>query len=140
MIPIAGQMPLAVDDFNAVPVAVSRRPLRHGHLCRQGAWIAVPGWQVIFQAEDPVGLLIQSRQLPNYPPMLLTRQVLVIVDRTKRQWDADSYFLIADGESLTLTWQPQPIDVKILGKIILILRPKRILDEDYNRELWQIDE
>jgi hypothetical protein len=140
VIPIAGQMPLAVDDFNAVPVAVPEDPFGMVTFAGSGAWIAVPGWQVIFQAEDPVGLLIQSRQLPNYPPDAANETVLVIVDRTKRQWDADSYFLIADGESLTLTWQPQPIDVKILGKIILILRPKRILDEDYNRELWQIDE
>jgi hypothetical protein len=27
-----------------------------------------------------------------------------------------------------------------LGKLTLILRPKKVLDESYNKELWQIDE
>jgi hypothetical protein len=58
----------------------------------------------------------------------------------KRQMGCRQLFSIADHESLTLIWQAQPLDAKILGKIILILRPKRILDEDYNRELWQLDE
>ena len=140
IIPIAGQMPLGVDDFNAVPVAVPEEPFGMVAFSGQGAWIAVPGWQVIFQAEDPVGLLTQSRQLPNYPADAADEPVLVIVDRSQRQWNADSYFLIADSDTLSLIWQPDPIDTKILGKIILILRPKRILDEDYNRELWQLDE
>ena len=140
IIPIVGQMPLAVDDFSAVPVAVPEEPFGMVTFSGQGAWIAVPGWQVIFQAEDPVGLLTQSRQLPTYPIDAADEQVLVVVDRARREWDADSYFLVADSDALSLIWQPDPIDTKILGKIILILRPKRILDEDYNRELWQLDE
>ncbi len=140
IIPIAGQMSLGVRDFNAVPVAVPEDPFGMVTFSGQGAWIAVPGWQVIFQAEDPVGLLTSSRQVPNYPVDAAEETVLVIVDRHQRDWDADSYFVIAENDSLSLTWQPDPIDAKILGKIILILRPKRVLDEAYNRELWQIDE
>jgi len=140
IIPIAGQMPLAVDDFNAVPVAVPEEPFGLVTFAGQGAWIAVPGWQVIFQAEDPVGVLIQSRQLPNYPIDGANEQVLVVIDRAQREWAADSYFVIAENNTLRLTWQPDPIEAKILGKIILILRPKRILDEAYNQELWQLDE
>jgi hypothetical protein len=140
IIPIAGQLPLSVDDFNAVPVAVPEEPFGMVAFAGQGAWIAVPGWQVVFQAEDPVGVLVQSRQLPNYPVDAANEQVLVIIDRTKREWNADSYFAIADNQELSLIWQPDPIDTKILGRIILILRPKRILDEAYNQELWQLDE
>jgi hypothetical protein len=140
VIPVVGQMPLTVDDLKAVPVAVPQDPFGMVTFSGQGAWIAVPGWQVIFQAEDPVGLLTQSRQLPNYPVDAADEAVLVIVDRSQRAWDADSYFVIAENDTLSLTWQPDPIAAKILGKIILILRPKRILDEAYNQELWQIDE
>jgi hypothetical protein len=66
--------------------------------------------------------------------------VLVVVDRGDRDWIDDSYFLTAENEQLTLTWSPSPLETPILGKVILILRPKRVLDEDYNRELWQLDE
>ena len=98
IIPIAGQMPLAVDDFNAVPVAVPEEPFGLVTFAGQGAWIAVPGWQVIFQAEDPVGVLIQSRQLPNYPIDGANEQVLVVIDRAQREWAADSYFVIAEKQ------------------------------------------
>jgi hypothetical protein len=140
IIPVAGAMPLQVEDFNAVPVAEPADPFGMVAFSGTGAWVAVPGWQVIFQAEDPVGLLIQARQLPNYPAEGADEQVLVIVERTQRDWNADSYFLVADGDQLAITWQLEPVEAKILGKIVLILRPKRILDEDYNRELWQLDE
>lgn len=140
IIPMAGQMPLSLTDLKAAPMAMPEEPFGMVTCSGAGAWVAVPGWQVIFLAEDPVGLLTQSRQLPNYPADAANELVLVIVDRAKREWDADSYFLMADEEQLSFVWHSEPITAKIQGKIILILRPKRILDEDYNRELWQIDE
>ncbi|MGB3201074.1 MAG: RuBisCO accumulation factor 1 [Nodosilinea sp.] len=140
VIPVVGQMPLTVDDLKAVPVVVPEEPFSMVIASGASAWIAVPGWQVIFRAEDPVGLLVQSRQLPNYPADAPNETVLVVVDRSDRTWDDDGYFLTAEGDHLTLTWSPSPIESPILGKIILILRPKRVLDENYNRELWQLDE
>ena len=96
IIPIAGQMPLAVDDFNAVPVAVPEEPFWPGHLCRAGSLDCRPRLAgSFFQAEDPVGVLIQSRQLPNYPIDGANEQVLVVIDRAQREWAADSYFVIA---------------------------------------------
>jgi hypothetical protein len=140
VIPVVGQMPLAIDDLKAVPVVVPKEPFSMVSASGASAWVAVPGWQVIFRAEDPVGLLTQSRSLPNYPGDAADETVLVVVDRSDRTWDDDGYFLTAEADQLTLTWSPSPIETPILGKIILILRPKRILDENYNRELWQLDE
>ncbi len=140
MIPVVGQMPLTVADLKAVPVALAEQPFGLVRSTGAGAWIAVPGWQVIFRAEDPVGLLTQARQLPNYPAEAADEPVLVVVDRAERTWSDDGYFLTAENEHLTLSWTPDPPDSPILGQVILILRPKRILDEDYNREPWQLDE
>ncbi|WP_017299647.1 RuBisCO accumulation factor 1 [Nodosilinea nodulosa] len=140
MIPVVGQMPLTVDDLKAVPVVVAEEPFSMVSATGASAWIAVPGWQVIFRAEDPVGVLTQARQLPNYPADAADEAVLVVVDRSDRTWDDEGYFLTAEGDSLTLVWSPSPLETPILGKIILILRPKRVLDENYNRELWQLDE
>ncbi|MGF1570408.1 MAG: RuBisCO accumulation factor 1 [Nodosilinea sp.] len=140
MIPVVGQMPLTVDDLQAVPLTVPTEPFGMVRFEGTGAWVAVPGWQVIFRAEDPVGLLTQARQLPHYPGEATDEPVLVIVDRAEREWSEDSYFLTAAEDQLVMDWQPSPIEAPILGKIVLILRPKRVLDEDYNRELWQMDE
>ncbi|MBE9112457.1 hypothetical protein IQ273_23985, partial [Nodosilinea sp. LEGE 07298] len=140
VIPVVGQMPLAIDDLKAVPVVVPKEPFSMVSASGASAWVAVPGWQVIFRAEDPVGLLAQSRSLPNYPGDAADETVLVVVDRSDRTWDDDGYFLTAEADQLTLAWSSSPIETPILGKIILILRPKRILDENYNRELWQLDE
>ncbi|MGB5973744.1 MAG: RuBisCO accumulation factor 1 [Nodosilinea sp.] len=140
VIPVVGQMPLTVDDLRAVPVVVPEDPFSMVTASGASAWIAVPGWQVIFRAEDPVGLLTQARQLPNYPPEAADEAVLMVVDRGDRIWSDDGYFLTADESQLTLAWSFSPLETPILGKIILILRPKRILDENYNRELWQLDE
>ncbi|MBE9137923.1 hypothetical protein IQ254_12085 [Nodosilinea sp. LEGE 07088] len=140
MIPVVGQMPLTVDDLKAVPVVVAEDPFGMVSTTGASAWIAVPGWQVIFRAEDPVGLLTQSRQLPNYPIDAADELLFVVVDRSDRTWDDDGYFLTATADQLTVVWSTSPLDTPVLGKVILILRPKRILDEDYNRELWQIDE
>jgi hypothetical protein len=140
MIPVVGQMPLSVDDLKAVPVAMPEEPFGLVKFSGTGAMIAVPRWQVIFRAEDPVGILTQARQLPNYPGEAADEAVLVVIDRCDRTWSNDGYFLTAQDEHLALTWSPVLLENPILGKVILILRPKRILDEDYNRELWQLDE
>ncbi len=140
IIPVVGQMPLTIDDLKAVPVAVPENPFGMVTFSGTGAWIAVPGWQVIFQSEDPVGLLTRARQLPNYPAEAADEPVLLVVDRANREWQDDGYFLVAQAEQLTMHWSPSPIDAPILGKVVLILRPKRILDEDYNRQPWQLDE
>ncbi len=140
LIPVVGQLPLTVDDLKMVPVVVAEEPFGMVSATGTSAWVAVPGWQVIFRAEDPVGVLTQARQLPNYPSDGPDETVLAVVDRSDRTWDDDGYFLTATGDQLTLVWSPTPLETPVLGKMVLILRPKRILDENYNRELWQIDE
>lgn len=140
VIPVVGQLPLTVDDLKAVPVSLPEDPFGLVKATGPSAWAAVPGWQVIFRAEDPVGLLAQSSQLPNLPADSPNEAVLVVVDRADRTWHDESYFLVEENENLGLGWFDQSPEVALLGRVILVLRPKRILDEDYNRELWQLEE
>ncbi|MFM7324739.1 MAG: RuBisCO accumulation factor 1, partial [Nodosilinea sp.] len=98
VIPVVGNMPLTVEDLQAVPLALPQEPFGLVSFSGVGAWLAVPGWQVIFRAEDPVGLLTQTHQLPNYPPEAADEPVLVVVDRSERQWRDDSYFLVAEAD------------------------------------------
>lgn len=140
VIPLAGELPLSTDDFQAVPVIVPEEPF--GIVKSQGpaAWTPIPGWQVILQAEDPVGILAKPRQLPNVQNPDNPETVLLVIDRAQREWDADSYFLVNRGGTVAVEWLSEKPDVKLLGRLLVVMRPKRILDENYTRELMQFEE
>lgn len=140
IIPVAGKFPLATTDFTAVPVTIPEEPFSIVKFEGTGAWAPIPGWQVILQAEDPVGIVAQVRHLPNVQDPNSEEPVLLVVDRAQRGWDADSYFVVDQAESLSVQWFADMPDQKLLGKLILVMLPKRILDENYTRELWQFEE
>ena len=139
IIPVAGQFPLPVEDYNAVPVSVPEAPFGIVKFSGTGAWAPVPGWQVILQAEDPIALLGQSDQLPKRANDQV-EPVLIVADRSQREWNADSYFLFDHAGTLQMKWFEEAPQSPLLGRIILILRPKRILDENVTMELWHVDE
>ena len=139
IIPIAGQMPVTVADFKAVPVTLAEDPFGVVKFSGTGAWAPLPGWQVIMQAEDPVGLLTTSDRLPNRLDDI-REPVLVVLDRAQRSWNNASYFAIAADDILDLQWFDAEPSQPLLGRVILILKPKKILDEDYAQELWQVEE
>jgi hypothetical protein len=45
----------------------------------------------------------------------------------------------AEGE-LDIQWYPEEPKDKILGRVLLVVRPKRIFDEEAIKELWSMDE
>jgi Rubisco Assembly chaperone C-terminal domain len=101
--------------------------------------VSLPSWQVVLGAEDPVLLLADSTDLPSSADTV-AEEVLVMVDRSQRQWDEDSHFVVDQGGQLQVAWFEVAPTAQILGKVVLVLRPNKVLDEDYNKELWQIDE
>lgn len=140
ILPVVGEMPLTVEDIKAVPLTLSEDPFGMVKFSGTGAWMAVPGWQVILQAEDPVAILAQLNQLPNVPEDTPAEPVLAIADRSQREWVADSYFVVDRDGQVEIAWFEETPDAPLLGRLILVMRPKRILDENYTRELWQVDE
>jgi hypothetical protein len=140
LIPVAGALPLTAEALQAVPVMVPEEPFGIVKFSGEGAWAPIPGWQVILQAEDPVGVLAEVRQLPNVSRPDSQEQVLLVIDRAYRQWDDQNYFLLDDGETVAIAWSETPPDRKVLGRLVLVLRPKRILDENYTQELYQFEE
>ncbi len=139
MIPVVGQLPLTKADLQAVPLVEETAPFGIVHFSGTAAWVPVPGWQVIRLAEDPVALLTDSEALPK--PLSGKRdQVLVVLDRAQRQWQDDAYFLVEQAGQLELQWFPQAPEQGLLGRVIVIVRPKKILDENYTHDPWQIDE
>ncbi|GAB4151910.1 MAG: hypothetical protein Fur0046_31390 [Cyanobacteria bacterium J069] len=139
VIPVAGRLPLSRAHLQAVPILQEEEPFGIVKFSGTGAWVPVPGWQVILASEDPVALMTDSDQLPNAPEGD-AEVVLVILDRAQRQWDEFSYFVVDQDGQLDIQWFDQPPAKLILGRVVLIMRPKRVLDEGFNKELWQLEE
>ncbi len=140
ILPVIGVMPLTKTDFQAPPLYDVEEPFGLVRFTGSGAYVAVPGYQVIRNASDPIAFLTDSDKLPTRLPGT-QEQVLIVIDRADRTWKEDSYFAIADAEDqLQLNWFENPPEVQILGRVILLLRPKKVLDEAYTKELWQFEE
>ena len=139
IIPVVGQLPLTSADLQAVPLVEETGEFRLVKFAGEQAWVPLPGWQVMLSAEDPVAILCNSDRLPNQSNST-PEPVLVIVDRSKRQWDANSYFMIEQSGQLEFQWFETLTDLPLLGQVIVVVRPKRILDEELVKDSWQIDE
>ncbi len=140
VIPVIGLMPLTKADFQAPPLYDCEEPFGLVRFSGNGAYIAVPGYSVIRNCSDPIAFLMEANQLPTRLPGS-SEQVLIVVDRANRDWKSDTYFVVANAEDqLELNWFEAPPETQILGRVILLLRPKKVLDESYTKELMQFEE
>ncbi len=139
IVPVVGELPLTPNDLKAVPLTTEIEPFRMVKFSGEQAWVPLPGWQVLLAAEDPIVMLSDSDRLPkqthNQPG-----KVLLVVDRAQRQWDASNYFIVDNSGEIDIQWFETEPEIPLLGRIIIILRPKRILDEEITKDSWQIDE
>jgi hypothetical protein len=139
IIPVAGTLPLKLADLQGVSPLEEVQPFRLVQFSREVTCIPIPGWQAVLKAKDPVAIFGQSGELPNYS-LSKSEDVAIVVDRRSRQWDVNSYFLVNNEGNLEIQWFPEAPDREILGQIVVILRPKRILDENNITEPWQMDD
>ena len=139
VLPVVGEMPLTPDNLQTVPLVEETGPFRMVKFAGEQVWVPLPGWQIVLNAEDPVVILCNSDLLPS--KLTTTREpVLVVVDRSQRQWDANSYFVVDQSGQIEFQWFETEPDVPLLGRIIVVVRPKKILDEEVTKDAWQIDE
>lgn len=139
MIPVVGELPLTLADLRAVPLLEAAGKFNVMKFAGEQAWVALPGWQILRAAEDPVGILCSSDRFPRTNQTAI-EPVLVIIDRAQRQWDALSYFAIEDNTKIDFQWFEGQPEIPLHGKIIIIVRPKTVLDEEFNKDVWQIEE
>jgi len=141
IIPVAGKLPISKADFMAVPMTDELGKFRLVKFSGTGVWVAIPSWKVILEAEDAIALITDSEYLiPDSAP----EEILVICDRAQRQWQPDSYFLIEElveqQSKLRFQWFAEPPSIPLLGRMILVLRPRKVLDEDFRKDLWELEE
>lgn len=139
VVPVVGQMPLTPADLEAVPLIEETGSFRMVKFAGEQAWVPLPGWQIVLNAQDPVAILCDSDRLPtqtNTAP----EPVLVVVDRSQQQWDANSYFVVEHSGQIEFQWFETETELRLLGRVIVVVRPKKILDEEVTKDAWQIDE
>lgn len=142
VVPVVGRLPLHPSDLKAVPLLDEQGAFRLVTFQGEGAWVAIPGWQVVVAAEDPIALLAPPEQLPLPPTATIAPQteLLVICDRAQRQWDPHSYFLVAQDDQIQVQWQDADPQQPILGRVLIVLRPKATIAEPLDQDPWHIDE
>jgi hypothetical protein len=139
IIPFAGTFPLTKQDIESVGAIAAREPFRIIEINGGGSFVPIPGWQAILAASDPIAFLMESDRLPKPLPGK-PEPVIIVVDRQAKQWNDNSYFLVEAKENLELQWFAEEPNLPILGQVIVVLRPKKILDENNLTEPWQMDD
>ncbi|MGC9502444.1 RuBisCO accumulation factor 1 [Baaleninema sp.] len=139
IVPVAGELPLPASEVETLSQVRSIEPFSLSTVPPDSACVPVPGWQVVRAAADPVTVFTRSTDLPN-APQGRSEPVLVVVDRAVREWNVNSYFLVDGGDTAEIGWFDEAPTEKILGQVVLILRPKRILDEGNLIQPWQMDD
>ncbi|NEZ59625.1 RuBisCO accumulation factor 1 [Adonisia turfae] len=141
VVPMVGQWPMSADVFQAVPKMEPEGAFGVVKSAGEQAWVPVPGWQVVLTAQDAIAFLMPFNELPNQADSTVSETVLILVDRQQQAWDDSSYFLVSDDSGqLAIRWFDTDPGMPLLGRVIVIVRPKKVLDEAYTQELWQIDE
>ncbi len=138
IVPVAGTLPLKKADLDVSQVELSE-PWKMISISGGGSFIPLPGWQAILTAENPVVILTNSDSLPKTLGGK-SEEVLVVIDKSQTIWDVNSYFVVEKDNTLTIEWFEESPSLDLLGKVILILRPKKILDENNITEPWQMDD
>ncbi len=139
ILPLVGKLPLPSEIFKAVPILAEEGPFKYVKFSGEGAWITLPGWQVLRTAADPIALLCDSDRLP-FPPDQASEEVVIVIDRAQRDWNRENYFVLDAEGQLDVQWFAEAPNEPLLGRLVLVIRPKRILDEEATKELWQLDE
>lgn len=139
VIPVIGQWPLTTEDLANIPFLDREGEFQLVRHDGASAWFAIPGWNVITNAEDPIAFLAKSDQLNLDIPDPI-ENVIVVINRAQRQWSSDHYFLSEEQGQLITQWFAEEPNSKILGQILLIMRPQKVNTELENDDLWHIDE
>ena len=138
IIPLAGSYPITKQEIAVVDRVEIQQPF--GNIkANSGTYVPIPGWQVVLKAEDPVGYLCPSDLLPKFLGGKV-EEVLVILDRANTDWDVNSYVVVEIAGRLELRWFETEPEEPIIGQLVLILRPKKILDEGNITQPWQMDD
>jgi Rubisco Assembly chaperone C-terminal domain/Rubisco accumulation factor 1 alpha helical domain/Rubisco accumulation factor 1 helix turn helix domain len=135
-VPVAGKLPLAATVLSEIPVS---QAIGAFSMVRTtwNQWVGLPGWQAVVGARDPVVLFAVNRDL--VPDADQREELLILVDRASRDWDQYKYFALEREGQVAIEWSATAPPEPILGQVVLVLRPKRLLATGDSDDRWQIE-
>jgi hypothetical protein len=138
IVPLVGTYPINAQQAAKIKQVEVQQPF--GNITAQdGSYVPVPGWQAVLKAQDPITYFCQSDRLPKSLSGKI-EEVLVMLDRANTTWNVNNYFVVEAAGKLEISWSEiEPLE-PIVGQLVLILRPKKILDEGNLTQPWQMDD
>jgi len=139
LVPVLASLKASVDEMAACPQVEATEPFGVVEVKSPGSWVALPGWQGLLNAESPVAIVATGEDIPS-SKVPAQEAVLMVVDRAQTEWQATSYFLISGEAGLEIVWFEAPPNVELLGRLIVVLRPKKVIDEEAIAISWDVNE
>ncbi len=134
---VAGKLPIASQVLTDSPTAQILNAF--GVVSPTGKhWVGLPGWQTVSAAINPVVVFIVNREL--IPDAETAEELLVLIDRAVTDWDEYKYFAVDRAGQVAVEWFSSAPTEPILGQVVLVLRPKRLLTTGNQHDLWQTEE
>ncbi len=138
-IPVAGVFPIDSSILAEVPRVAATGSFQIVKNNWAGGWVTFPGWGVLCKAEDPIAVIGDLEHLPlkisNQSP-----ETIVILDRSATEWDEFNYFAIDRDGKLAIEWFDSQPTIPLLAKLVLIIHPKRPIDPDNPKDLWELED
>jgi Rubisco Assembly chaperone C-terminal domain/Rubisco accumulation factor 1 alpha helical domain/Rubisco accumulation factor 1 helix turn helix domain len=136
-LPVAGKLPLETTVLADIPQV---QPIGAFGVLRTtwSQWVGIPGWQAVRGAADPVVIFAANQDL--LPDADAEEELLVLIDRAATDWDEFKYLAIDRAGQIGIEWCPEAPNETILGQVVLVLRPKRMLTSGNPNDLWQLEE
>lgn len=106
------------------------------------SWVVLPGWEPLIDAKAPVVLWFSDGNvLPwKVPKTDRNESVLVVVDKTRTEIDAESCFLVASADNSLSIQRGSAISASagsVLGMAILVVRPPKPENEEPDMIDWE---
>jgi Rubisco accumulation factor 1 alpha helical domain/Rubisco Assembly chaperone C-terminal domain/Rubisco accumulation factor 1 helix turn helix domain len=136
-LPVAGKLPLTTAAVAEIPPAtvVGAFSLVSTTWNR---WVGLPGWQTVTGAIDPIVLFTANHALIQDADA--TEELLMLIDRGIQEWDEFKYLAIDRAGEVVIEWFETAPTEPIIGQLLLVLRPKRMLTTGNRHDLWQSEE
>ncbi|MBL1209157.1 RuBisCO accumulation factor 1 [Geminocystis sp. GBBB08] len=139
ILPVVGTFPLTAKDLENVPIFESIEPFGQINIKQNTQIVSIPHWQVILTAKHPAVIFCRSEDLPKQTSTK-SEELLVVVDLSIKDWNSNNYWLIEEDQKLKFNWFESAPNYNILGQLLIIVKPKKILDEDNLAQPWQMDD
>jgi hypothetical protein len=136
-LPVAGKLPLKAADVAAIPRATAVGAFSLVNTTWQ-RWVGLPGWQMVISAIDPIVVFQVNQNL--IKDAEAEEELLMLIDRGITEWNDFKYFMVDRGGELVIDYFATLPSEPIIGQLVLVLRPKRLLATGDQHDLWQIEE